>query len=85
MFYCDLPDETYTRGRRCSLSEKRAWGRLQVYDSNTVGCAFLCVAVSQKEPNESSAHIRLNLSQAMKLVAAINAYISFASNNQEPS
>ena len=81
MSYCDLSDETYTRGRVCSLSEKRAWGRLQVYDSNTAGCDFLCVAVSQLEPSPGSAHIRINLRQAKKLRAAVQKFIDYASSN----
>lgn len=37
----EIVDDTYTRGRKCDIDERRAFGWLQAYTSNTVGRDYL--------------------------------------------
>lgn len=37
----EILDDTYTRGRKCDINERRKFGWLQAYTSNTVGRDYL--------------------------------------------
>lgn len=43
----DMSDNTYTRGRTTDIDERRKFGRLQAYTSNTVGKHYLRITMSE--------------------------------------
>lgn len=43
----DIADNTYTRGRTTDISERRKWGRLLGYTSNTVGKHYLLLVMCE--------------------------------------
>ena len=48
----DIADRTYTRGRKVDIAERRKYGRLEAYTSNTVGSHYLRITMS--EPREQT-------------------------------
>lgn len=76
MTYLDMADDTYLRGLSASLEERRRYGRIDVYDSNTVGKKYLCVSVSNCTGN--GAHIRLHKGQVKRLIKALQKFIAYA-------
>lgn len=80
MTYLDMADTTYSRGE--NIEECRKWGRVEIYDSNTVGKYYLCLLVSASKGNvsgrEESAHIRLNRGQVKQIIKALQKFLEYA-------
>ena len=43
----DICDNTYTRNITTDINERRAFGRLQGHTSNTAGCHYLSLTISE--------------------------------------
>ena len=76
MTYLDMADDTYTHGLSETIEERRRYGRIEVYDSNTVGKKYLCVKVTDKL--NSGAHIRLHKGQVKRLIKALQKFVEYA-------
>lgn len=74
--YLDMADNTYARGE--DIETRRKWGRIVVYDSNTVGRDYLCVKVSHGGDggNEVGSHIRLHRGQVKQLIRALETFVN---------
>lgn len=73
--YLDMADNTYARGE--TIEERRKWGRIGVYDSNTCGKDYLVVKVSNTVTNgtDMCAHIRLHRGQVKTLIRALEKFV----------
>ena len=73
--YLDMADVTYRTPYTEVIEERRKFGRIEIYDSNTAFKKYLCIGVSS---DEGKAHIRLHKGQAKQIVKALQKYIAYA-------
>lgn len=77
MTYLDMSDDTYTKGQSASIEERRRFGHLEVYDSNTCGKTYLCMKVTDLL-HRPGGHIRLHKGQVKRLIKALQKFIAYA-------
>lgn len=72
--YLDMADDTYARGE--PIDVRRHWGRIMVYDSNTVGKDYLCVRVSTcVGGSEMGSRMRMHRGQVKTLIRALEKFV----------